>query len=510
MKHTILITASLLAIFACGKDPGTHPGGNNDNPGDTEEPELPVDPPVDPSAVCIDTPLMIFSNGKPTVGTGKITVEDASGKVVDMIDLSDMQYVTTASDGVMLPKEKIGDTTPYNTFMDILRCGGSQKRIVHYTPIRVTDMGLEVHLHSAVLDFDKVYTFKAEAGVIQGMTEPYSLQFKTKPKPASKTQLNVNPDGSGDFCTVQGAITYSYSLGKSAAVTINIAPATYPEMLYIRDRENLTLKGTAHRATCIIAYTNCEKYEGGSGGNTTSGPTVGNPIGKSGGRGLVLVENCNNLALENLTIRNEVGQNDGQAETIYFNSGSNAHRLTIENCELWSWQDTFLTKGIVWVHNSTIAGHCDYIWGYPKACLFEDCEIRSLAKGYIVQARVQSASDKGFVFLNCTLTAGSGAADGSMYLARANDHSKEEENKKTYDNVTYINCTMSPVIANAGWLANPAPNPGSPTTTSGWKEYGSKDASGNAIDTGLRSRCGKVLTAGEAAAYSSREVVLGF
>ena len=266
MKHTILITASLLAIFACGKDPGTHPGGNNDNPGDTEEPELPVDPPVDPSAVCIDTPLMIFSNGKPTVGTGKITVEDASGKVVDMIDLSDMQYVTTASDGVMLPKEKIGDTTPYNTFMDILRCGGSQKRIVHYTPIRVTDMGLEVHLHSAVLDFDKVYTFKAEAGVIQGMTEPYSLQFKTKPKPASKTQLNVNPDGSGDFCTVQGAITYSYSLGKSAAVTINIAPATYPEMLYIRDRENLTLKGTAHRATCIIAYTNCEKYEGGSGG----------------------------------------------------------------------------------------------------------------------------------------------------------------------------------------------------------------------------------------------------
>ena len=35
LKHTILITASLLAIFACGKDPGTQPGGNNDNPGDT-------------------------------------------------------------------------------------------------------------------------------------------------------------------------------------------------------------------------------------------------------------------------------------------------------------------------------------------------------------------------------------------------------------------------------------------------------------------------------------------
>ena len=53
-------------------------------------------------------------------------------------------------------------------------------------------------------------------------------------------------------------------------------------------------------------------------------------------------------------------------------------------------------------------------------------------------------------------------------------------------------------------------DPSSPTATSGWKEYDSKDASGNAIDTGLRSRCGKVLTASEAEAYSSREAVLGF
>jgi pectin methylesterase-like acyl-CoA thioesterase len=51
----------------------------------------------------------------------------------------------------------------------------------------------------------------------------------------------------------------------------------------------------------------------------------------------------------------------------------------VENCSLISWQDTFLCKGYVWVHNSLIAGHVDYIWGYPNACLFEDCEIRSRA-----------------------------------------------------------------------------------------------------------------------------------
>ena len=184
---------------------------------------------------------------------------------------------------------------------------------------------------------------------------------------------------------------------------------------------------------------------------------------------------------------------------IYFNSNN---KLIIENCAFHSLQDTFLCKGSVYVHNSLIAGHCDFIWGYPKACLFEDCEIRAEAAGYIVQARVQNASDKGFVFLNCRLTAASGVKDGSMYLARSAGQSN------AYDNVTFVNCTMSPVIAAAGWYGNPAPNPATPTATSGWKEYGSKNASGAALSG--HSSNGKYLSADEAAAFSSKSAVLGW
>ena len=217
---------------------------------------------------------------------------------------------------------------------------------------------------------------------------------------------------------------------------------------------------------------------------------------------MFLVENCDELVLQDLTLENSFNDPNGQAETIYFNSGSNAHRLTVENCALLSWQDTFLCKGRVWVHNTLIAGHCDYIWGYPDVCLFEDCEIRSRAKGYIVQARVPKAENKGFVFLNCRLTAEDGVADGSMYLARSGGDAT------VYDNVVFIGCTMASVIAPTGWYTSPAPNPSTPTATSGWREWGSVDPSGKPV-TG-HNNSGKVLSDSEAASYSSRKSVLGW
>ena len=278
---------------------------------------------------------------------------------------------------------------------------------------------------------------------------------------------------------------------------MDIGEGTFPEMLFLRNRNNVTLRGVSREKT-RIAYPNNDSYETGSGASVSSRPSPGASIGKSGGRSVFLVEGCDNLVLENLTIENtySIPSHKGQAETIYFNSN---YKLTIENCALLSWQDTFLTKGVVWVHNSLIAGHVDFIWGYPKACLFEDCEIRARAGGYLIQARVPSASDKGFVFLRCRLTAEEGVKDGSMYLARSAGQSE------SFDNVTYVHCEMSPVIAPVGWFTNPSPNPATPTATSGWKEYGT-----TGVSTASRNNLGKLLTDAEAEAYASRSAVLGW
>ena len=221
-------------------------------------------------------------------------------------------------------------------------------------------------------------------------------------------------------------------------------------------------------------------------------------------RCLFLADNCDNLLIERFTIENSFYAPDhkGQAECIYFKSGNNTHKLTIDDCSLISWQDTFYCKGEVWVHGSLITGHCDFIWGSPKTCFIENCEIRSRAAGYIVQARIPSASDKGFVFYNCKLTAEDGVKDNSVYLARSAGQTD------CFDNVVYVNCTMSSAIRTEGWLGSPVPNPSVPTATSGWREYGSKDASGKEI-TGHNSY-GKYLSGSEAAVFCTRQDVLGW
>ena len=395
-------------------------------------------------------------------------------------------------------KIAINNDSPFHTFMDALH--SNQWRIVHYTPFRISGKTLEIKLHNEVLAFGETYYVTVDESVAGKAFGKDDFPFTVKGAPSGNT-LRVSADGSADFCTVQGALSYaSRFVKKDDAVTIEVGEGTYREMLFLRNKNNVTIQGASREKT-VIAYPNNDSYETGSGASVSARPSLGASIGKSGGRCVFLVESCDNLVLENLTIENtySIPSHKGQAETIYFNS---SNRMTIENCSLVSWQDTFLTKGKVWVHNSLIAGHVDYIWGYPEACLFEDCEIRSRAGGYIIQARVPSVSNKGFVFLNCRLTAEEGVADGKMYLARSGGSADY------FDNVVFVGCTMGPVIAPGGWYTSPAPNPSAPTATSGWREYGSVDPSGKAV-TG-HNASGRVLTASEAEPYSSRQAVLGW
>ena len=465
--------------------------------------------PPDPSAtvLCVDAPLVIPFDKAPVLGTsGLVQVFKTDGTLVDRIDLADISRVEMLSDGTMIPqgadadagKIAIGNDSPFHTFMDALH--SNQFRVVHYTPFRIDGKKLEIKLHNEALAFGESYYVTVDESVAGKAVGKDDMPFTVKAAPSGKV-FKVAADGSGDFCTVQGALSHiSRAVGKDDAVTIEIGEGTFRELLFLRNKNNVTIQGTSREKT-VIAYPNNDSYETGSGASVSARPTLGKSIGKSGGRSVFLVEGCDNLVLENLTIENtySIPSHKGQAETIYFNS---QYRLTVEDCSLISWQDTFLCKGKVWVHNSLIAGHVDYIWGYPEACLFEDCEIRSRAGGYIVQARINKVTDKGFVFLNCRLTAEDGVADGKMYLARSGGSADY------YDNVVFVGCTMGSVIAPAGWHTSPVPNPSTPTAASGWREYGSVDPSGKAI-TG-HNASGKVLTDSEAAPFSSREAVLGW
>ena len=501
--NRLLLTGAILILFSCAKESNT---------------AVPVtEPEAEIRTILVDQPLIVEFEKAPVLNAeGLIQVLREDGTVADCIDMAHMDLTDLLESGVRVPAEKItervekdGVVTPatkFNSFMDALHC--TRYRIVHCTPVRVKGNTLEIRLHSDVLEFGKNYSLVIDGEVVTGFDgiRKGEYSFRTKEAPSSATSLKVAADGSGDFFTIQRALSFADKTG----CEITVSDGTYEELLYLREKNNITIKGESRDGVKIV-YPNNEGYCYGSGGNVSAKPSLGDDVAKSGGRCLMLVENCDNLTLENLTIENsfDAADHKGQAETVYFNDSNNTRKFVIENCTLLSWQDTFLTKGKVWVHNSLIAGHVDFIWGYPATCLFEDCEIRSRAAGYIVQARCPVGS-KGFVFLNCNLTADSGVKAGSMYLARSGGDTSVQ------DNVTYVNCRMSTAIAPGGWFgpseksSAKKPTPEVPTATAGWKEYGSMDASGAALDLSSRNAHGKVLSADEAGPFLSREEVLGF
>src|SRR5260370_12415035 len=108
----------------------------------------------------------------------------------------------------------------------------------------------------------------------------------------------VLPDGSADFATVEGAID-AVPAGNTAPVTINIAAGVYQEMLFIRNKNNLTLKGADSVAT-VIQYENCDGFNPGTGAGqsvTSPGPGGTLPAGNldGGGRALLLVNGADRL-----------------------------------------------------------------------------------------------------------------------------------------------------------------------------------------------------------------------
>lgn len=453
--------------------------------------------PVTPAGTFhIDEALVLEFKSAPSLGTtGTIQICKEDGTEVDIIKIED----------VVSAKEKMTDASLYNTAMNALGPESLKRwRIVHYNPISIDGNKAIIRPHSGKLAYSTAYQVivSADAFIADGFSgiKAGEWKFTTKAEPASKEEVTVARSGDADFRTIQAAIDWAYVCGKDKPMTINIKNGVYEEPLFARTNNKITFKGESREGT-VLNWSNSEEFSNGVGGSTGVKPSAGKAIGKSGGRAVILFENCDDIRFENMTLRNTYGK-PGQAEVIYNNDNNGQYNISFVNCTLESLQDTFNTKGYCWMYNCTIVGDCDFIWGSPKTCLFEKCEIRAAGDGYIVQARCMGSTDRGFVFLDCNLTKETGVADGVMYLARSSGSTDY------YDNVAFINCTVSSVVPDVGWYNRPAPNPSKATAESGWKEYGSKDPSGNVLSTGSRLGASHQLTDEEyEAGYKDRNTI---
>lgn len=460
--------------------------------------------PVDEGAYK-DTYLTLTFPAAPQLGTtGHIRIFRASDKAeVDHIDLAEV-----AAGHVRMTKE-----VQINTMHDVIGSTALKRyRIVNYDPVTIDGCTLTIRPHYDVLEYNTAYyvTIDKEAISAAGFegVAAEAWLFTTKEKPTADV-VTVGEKGA-DFRTVQAALDYGHSM---SALEIQIQPGQYEEQLFMRYNNNITLRGMGAGPDDVrIFYRNGNDLNGGVGGSTSvsgnpnSKPRIGDKIPYEGGRTVMLIESCDNVRFENLTIENTRGIG-AQAEALYNNDNSGDCGLIAVRCKFLGYQDTLNLKGYCWFYDCLIAGDVDFIWGGATAALFEACEIRTMTKGaYIVNARVNQANGyrKGFVFLGCRLTKASGVAAGSSWLAR---HGEDKSN----DNVTYVDCRMDDHIAPAGWHSSDAAKftPSPMTALHGLKEYGTTTLSGGAYDLSARLSCAYALTAADVEQYyKDRKTIL--
>jgi hypothetical protein len=404
--------------------------------------------------VCVDTPLRFTFAGAPAVGSaGTVRVFDAS---------SPAQPVATVDFATMT----ITDTIGGQSFT-------LQRRVF------VDGNDVVVYLKARALAYGRTYFVSVEGGAIRGpggaafgITGGTAWTFTTKPSaPSTVAALTVALDGTGDYCSLQGALD---AVPANGPARIDIAPGRYDSIVYFSGKKSLTIHGRDRKGVVLTGVNN---------------ETL-NPGTRT--RALVGADNAGNLAIENLTIQNRTPQGGSQAEALRLQS---CERCIVRDADITSLQDTLLWSGKVYAKNCFIAGNVDFVWGTGVG-YFDACEIKTVGRsGPVVQAR-NGAGAYGYVFVDSRLTGDAGLTGSFLGRIDAAVYPASQ--------VAYVDCTLGSHISSAGWTVT-----NSPIASLRLWEYGSKTPTGAAIDVSGRAAGSAQISAAQAATLRDKKTVLG-
>jgi pectinesterase len=234
----------------------------------------------------------------------------------------------------------------------------------------------------------------------------------------------VAQDGSGDFKTVQEAIT-SVPDFRNKTTTIFIKNGVYKEKLNLStSKRNIKLIGEKVEKT-ILTYDDWAQKKN----------AFGEEKGTSGSASFYIYGE--NFAAENITFENAAGP-VGQAVALFV-AGDKAKFV---NCRMLGFQDTLYTWGKgarQYYYKCYIEGTVDFIFGSSTA-IFDDCEIFCKKAGYVTAASTPDTTKYGYVFLNCRITGN--APENSYYLGRP---------WRPYAKTVFLNCNLGKMIKPEGW-----------------------------------------------------------
>ena len=384
--------------------------------------------------------MHLFFDAAPSLGSsGKISVFSQSGSAVAVVDMATTQVSETVG-GVQLQQPR---------------------------PVLVRDREVVVRLPKR-LDYGQEYYVTVDASAIKSagagmtLTDKNAWRFSTRSGPPSDaSKLRVALDGSGDFCSVQGALDATPARG--AKTEIDIGPGTYFELVHASGKSNVTLRGADRKRTVILG-TNNDNLNGGT-----------------AKRALVSIDGSQNIQIEQLTIHNLTPQGGSQAEALRLDK---CEQCVVRHADILSLQDTLLWTGRIYANDCYIEGNVDFVWGYGAA-YFDKCEIKTVGRaGYVVQARNMPGAG-GYVFVDSKITAGSGISKIVLARIDAAEYGGSQ--------VAYVNCQMGDHIAPEGWTVTGGGGSG----LRFW-EYQSTNASGAPLDVSRRHAASKQISADQA------------
>ncbi|MDR3328825.1 MAG: pectin esterase [Prevotellaceae bacterium] len=284
--------------------------------------------------------------------------------------------------------------------------------------------------------------------------------------------LVVAQDGSGDYATIQEAVSSVRDYRPEGETRILIRRGVYREKLVIpANKTHITLVGEDVAETIITHGDHANMNRMGTFKTYTL---------------LVL---GSDFRAENLTIENSAPQL-GQAVAVHVEGD----RAVFARCRLLGNQDTLFTgngDSRQLYHRCYIEGTTDFIFG-PATAWFEQCTIRSKKSSYITAASTPAGREVGYVLHRCTLTADSAAEQ--VYLGRP---------WRAHAAVLFMRCSLGAHIRPAGWH-----NWGDPQRelTARYAEF---QNTGPGADTTQRVPWARQLTPQEAARYTPESALQG-
>ena len=463
-----------------------------------------------------DTRLVLTFPAAPILGTsGQIRIYDAAdNRLVDTLDLAIPPGPTTSAPGPAPPYTPTpyqyttthptnadttagtpsGGATPTSRDYQLTIIGGFSDGF-HFYPVIVHGNVATISPHHNLLQYNKTYYVQIDPGVLsvaddsfRGIPGTSGWRFTTKRRPPqdTATRLIVASDGTGDFNSVQGAIDFVPDRN-ARRVTIFIRNGSYEEIVYFRNKSQMTLVGE-DRDKVVVFYSNNEVFNPHP-SNISTNEWPGTFPSR---RAAFMGDNSSDIHLVNLTIKTTAR---GQAEGLLLTG----ERNILSHVTVVGSGDALQVNGPTFITDSLIVGDGDTILGRGPA-FFNRTELQS--NGVFMWIR-NTAANHGNVFVDCTFKKRGG---GVTELARA---PMNNGRAYPYAEAVLINAKLDG-ISPAGWGAM-----GGDTANMHYWEYNSTNLSdGRPVDVSQRKPGSKQLTrendAGTIASYSNPAYVLGW